>query len=72
MNTKNREEIEIAYLNAHQRALDQVERLRGLIEDRPAPGDDEHPVHWGHVGDLGHVNDLLAEVVAFLTGQDEQ
>jgi hypothetical protein len=65
-----REEIEIAYLNAHQRALDLVERLRALIEDRPAPGDDEHRIHWGHVGDLGHVNELLGQTVAFLTGED--
>jgi hypothetical protein len=70
MNTKNREQIEIAYLNAHQRALDLIDRLRGLIEDRPAPGDDEHPINWGHVGDLGHANELLDETIAFLTGED--
>jgi hypothetical protein len=37
----------------------------------PAPGDDDHPIDWGHVGSINHVNDLLSQVVCFLTGVDE-
>jgi hypothetical protein len=32
----------------------------------PAPGDDEHPIHWAHVGDITEVNSRLAALVAFL------
>ncbi len=32
----------------------------------PAPGDDAHPIHWGHVGDINPVNALLLQVVTFL------
>jgi hypothetical protein len=32
----------------------------------PAPGNEEHPIHWGHVGDVNEVNRRLSEIVAFL------
>ena len=57
---------EAAYENAHLVAQDLVERLRELLTDMPAPGDDEHPIPWGHVGDISHVNALLVQAVTFL------
>jgi hypothetical protein len=55
-----------AYENAHLVAQDLVEPIRELLFDMPAPGNDEHPIHWGHVGDMNEVNRRLSEVVAFL------
>ena len=55
-----------AYENAHLVAQDLVERIRELLFDMPAPGNEEHPVHWGHVGNVNEVNRRLSEVVAFL------
>ena len=56
---------EPAYENAHLVARDLLERLGDLLADLPAPGA-ERPIHWGHVGDVAHVNALLAEAIAFL------
>lgn len=61
---------EAAYENAHLVAQDLVERIKELLTDMPAPGNDEHPIHWGHVGDITHVNAQLSELVAFLDGSN--
>jgi len=55
-----------AYENAHLVAQDLVERIRELLFDMPAPGNEEHPIHWSHVGDVNEVNRRLSEVVRFL------
>lgn len=68
-NEKPKLTAEAAYENAHLVAQDLLERIRELLFDMPAPGDDEHPIHWGHVGDLNEVNNRLSSVVAFLSGQ---
>lgn len=70
-NTKPKLHAEAAYENARLVAQDLLERIGELLQDRPAPGNDAHPIHWGHVGDLGHVNELLARVVRFLDGTGE-
>lgn len=57
---------EDAYVTAHLLARDLVERIGDRLQDMPAPGIDGHPIHWGYVGDVNHVNALLLEVVAFL------
>ena len=57
---------EPAYENAHLVARDLLERIGELLQDMPAPGCDEFPIHWGHVGDISHVNELLSQVVGFL------
>ncbi|MEZ6097155.1 MAG: hypothetical protein R3C03_23520 [Pirellulaceae bacterium] len=61
---------EAAYENAHLVAQDLVERIKELLTDMPAPGNDEHPIHWGHVGDITHVNAQLSDLVAFLDGSN--
>ena len=65
-NGKPKQTAEVAYENAHVAAQNQLERIRELLFDLPA--DDEHPINWGHVGSLGEVNRILAELVAFLDG----
>lgn len=63
-------QAEAAYLKAHERAHELLAWIGELLSDMPAPGDDEHPVDWSHVGRMGHVNRLLSQVVAFLDGSD--
>lgn len=67
-NRKPKLSAEAAYENAHLVAQDLVERIRELLFDMPAPGNDEHPIHWGHVGDVNYVISTLLEVVTFLDG----
>jgi hypothetical protein len=59
-----------AYENAHLVAQDLLERIRELLFDLPAPGNDEHPIHWAHVGTVNEVNNRLSSVVAFLEGTE--
>jgi hypothetical protein len=62
---------EAAYENSHLVARDLLDRIADLLQDMPAPGNDDHPIHWGHVGDINHVNTLLLEVVTFLDRKPE-
>ncbi len=39
------------------------ELLTLLIKHRPSG-----EIHWGHVGDLAHVSEKLAEIIHFLMG----
>jgi len=65
----NSEQIHDAHVAAHAAAVGHLDRLAELLGDQPAPEtDDGQPIHWGHVGDLAHVNDRLAELVRFLDG----
>ena len=61
---------EAAYENAHLVAQDLVQRIGELLFDQPAPGNDEHPINWAHVGSLSEVNKRLSAVVAFLEGTE--
>lgn len=70
-NTKPRLQAEAAYENAHLVAQDLLGCIGELLQDMPAPGNDEHPIDWGDVGSLTHVNDLLSQVICFLGGFDE-
>lgn len=69
-NNKPRLSAEAAYENAHLVAQDLVQRISELLQDLPAPGNDVHPIHWGHVGNLTEVNSRLSAVVAFLSGTE--
>ncbi len=66
----SRLQAEAAYENAHLVAQDLVQRVRELLTDMPAPGVDEHPINWGHVGSINEVNQRLSQVVAFLDGTE--
>ena len=59
---KNRLEAEAACENAHLVAQDLVERVKELLFDLPAPGVEEHPINWAHVGSI------FADIVEFLAG----
>jgi len=61
---------EAAYENAHLDTQDQIERIKELLFDMPAPGNEEHPIHWGHVGDIRHINAQLSDLIAFLDGSN--
>ena len=65
-NQKPKLNAEAAYENAHIVAQDLVERIRELLFDLPAPGNDEHPIHWAHVGTVNEVNKQLSTTIAFL------
>lgn len=62
---------EAAYENSHLFARDLLDRIADLLQDMPAPGDDDHPIHWGHIGDINHVNALLLQVAAFLDRSEQ-
>ncbi len=68
--TKPDLEAEATYLRAHERARELLACIGELLSDMPAPGDDEHPIDWSYVGSMGHVNEMLCQVVAFLEGSD--
>ncbi|HAN97610.1 MAG TPA: hypothetical protein DCQ98_09380 [Planctomycetaceae bacterium] len=63
-------DAETAYQNAHLIAQGLATRIGELLFDLPAPGNDEHPIHWGHVGDLNEINSRLSAVIAFMTGTE--
>ena len=66
MRTKPKLKAEPAYENAHLVALDLLDRIRECLHDLPAPGNDECPIHWGHVGTVNAVNAQLLETIAYL------
>ena len=68
LNQKPKLKAEAAYENAHFVAQDQLEQIRGLLFDLPAPGDEEQPINWAHVGSVNEVNRQLSEIIAFLDG----
>ena len=70
-NAKPKLFAEAAYENAHLVAQDLVTRIGELLFDLPAHGNDEHPIHWGHVGDLNEINIRLSAVIAFVTGTEK-
>ncbi|MEQ8789494.1 MAG: hypothetical protein RIC55_24580 [Pirellulaceae bacterium] len=70
-NKKPKLTAEAAYENAHIVAQDLVQRIGELLFDLPAPGNDEHPINWAHVGTVNEVNSRLSSVVAFLEGTEE-
>ncbi|MEX2168073.1 MAG: hypothetical protein WD851_02080 [Pirellulales bacterium] len=59
-------QAEPAYENAHLIARDQLKRIEELLFDLPAPGNDEYPINWAHVGTLSAVNSQLSDIVRFL------
>jgi hypothetical protein len=44
-----------------------LERLQQLADDHF--GHDPHAIHWGHVGDLGRVDQALDDLLAIFGGQ---
>ncbi len=69
MTNQQRQKAESAYIAEHAKAHTMLEEIRQLLSDQPAP-ESETTIHWGHVGDLGHVNELLKQVRDFLGGNE--
>jgi hypothetical protein len=69
-NKKPKLNAEATFENAHLVAQDLLEVIKELLFEMSAPGDDEDPIHWGHVGSINEVNQRLSAVVAFLDGSE--
>ena len=61
-NPQKRQQLEDAYTSAHVRALTLLEDIHEIVEDMPAPGNDKHPIDWGHVGSLEYLCERLREM----------
>lgn len=55
------------YLQRLPLVLDKIEALRQLANNHF--GHDPEAIHWGHVGDLGHVDQGLDDLLAIFDGQ---
>lgn len=51
---------EDAYIIRHAEALELLARLQEKVENMPAP---DATIHWGHVGDVGHIVEKLEELL---------
>jgi hypothetical protein len=61
-----------AYATQQARAAEQVAELQSIIDNLPAPDDDDsHRIDWGHVGSLEHVNTELFNLLAFLNSSPD-
>lgn len=55
------------YLQRLPMILDKIETLRQLADDHF--GHDPDAIHWGHVGDLGRMDQALDDLLAIFDGQ---
>ena len=67
MNTKTTAIVD--YLQRLPMVLDKIEALRQLADDYF--GHDPDAIHWGHVGDLGRVDQALDDLLAIFDGEAE-
>ena len=58
-----------AYLARTAAIHAKLERLQQLADDHF--GHDPDAIHWGHVGDLGRVEQALDDLLAIFDGQPE-
>lgn len=57
------------YLQRLPMILDKIDALRQLADDHF--GHDPDAIHWGHVGDLGRVDQALDDLLAIFDGEAE-
>lgn len=57
------------YLQRLPMIRDKIEALRQLAADHF--GHDPDAIHWGHVGDLGRVDQALDDLLAIFDGEAE-
>ena len=60
--TRNNNQAQHAYAAAHAECFMLLERLKGYIEDAPAPDD---KTHWGQVATLSEIASKLREIAEF-------
>ncbi len=56
-----------AYVRRYAFVREKIERLQQLADDHF--GHDPNAIQWGHVGDLGRVEQALDELLAIFNGQ---
>ena len=71
MASETNSKAEEAYIQAHRQACDLLVHIEELLHDLPAPGNDELPINWAHVGTASEVVARLTDVVAFLSGNEK-
>lgn len=47
-----------------------IHSLVGKLQDELKKHGEEEHIHWGHVGDLGHVQEQLQQIVQFLSNEE--
>lgn len=57
------------YVRRHAFIREKIERLQQLADDHF--GHDPDAIHWGHVGDLGWVEQALDDLLAIFDGRPE-
>lgn len=57
------------YVRRYAFVREKIERLQRLADDHF--GHDPYAIHWGHVGDLGRVEQALDDLLAIFDGQPE-
>jgi hypothetical protein len=57
------------YVRRYAFVREKIERLQRLADDHF--GHDPDAIHWGHVGDLGRVEQALDDLLAIFDGQPE-
>lgn len=55
--TRQLTEAEAAYINHRERIVEHVKQIAALLDNHLQPGE---RVDWGHVGDLAHIEGVLA------------
>lgn len=58
-----------AYLQRLPMIRDKIEALKKLADDHF--GHDPDTIHWGHVGDLGRVDQALDDLLAIFEGPEK-
>jgi len=69
-NENQKPSVDEAYENAHLKAQALVQQISELLLEMPAPGDDDNPIHWGHVADVNEVINRLTEAFEHLAGTE--
>jgi len=54
-----KETAEDTYARDHNQAREVAAAIAAELWNLPAPGDDAHPITWGHVGELGSIRETL-------------
>ena len=70
MDAKTRERLETKYEHQYLETQGALEALAEAVADLPAPGDDDNPIDWGHLGTLCEARRQIEETLAFLTSAE--
>jgi len=57
-----------AYMTAQKEVLAKLAEIANLVNTHAAEGE---LINYGHVGDLGYINDQLAQLLVFLKDEEE-